>query len=300
MKIKKIIIKKSTIFAYIFYRALPQIIFGTLFVSGLAQSACLGDQNSTRSFTVAVVPQLPRAATYAKWAPLLEAIGRNTKQCFDLQVPETIPAFEKLLLKGEPDFAFVNPYHEVMAKKRRGYIPLVMDSRSKLTGILVVQVNSPIKSIQELKGKEIAFPAPNAFAASLLIRAELAKKGIYIKPKYLNTHASSYRAAAIGDVVASGGVNTTLLREETALRESLRVLYETTGYAPHPFVANPRVPINIRKSVTDAFIALSGTESGDKLLEGIQMPIPMRSDYQRDYAPLESLNLEKFVVLDEG
>ena len=251
-------------------------------------------------FTVAVVPQLPRAATYAKWAPLLEAIGRNTKQCFDLVVPETIPAFEKLLFKGVPDFAFVNPYHEVMAKKRKGYIPLVMDSRSKLTGILVVQVNSPIKSIQELNGKEIAFPAPNAFAASLLIRAELAKKGIYIKPKYLNTHASSYRAAAIGDVVASGGVNTTLQREELALRESLRVLYETSGYAPHPFVANPRVPVNIRKSVTDAFIALSGNESGDKLLEGIQIPIPMRSDYQRDYAPLESLNLEKFVVLDES
>ncbi|BDT79234.1 phosphate/phosphite/phosphonate ABC transporter substrate-binding protein [Polynucleobacter yangtzensis] len=300
MMIKKLITKKIVTYPHISSLVLSKIIFFILFISGSAHAACLGDQNSTKAFTVAVVPQLPRAATYAKWAPLLETIGRNTKQCFDLVIPETIPAFEKLLFKGVPDFAFVNPYHEVMAKKRKGYIPLVMDSRSKLTGILVVQVNSPIKSIQELNGKEIAFPAPNAFAASLLIRAELAKKGIYIKPKYLNTHASSYRAAAIGDVVASGGVNTTLQREELALRESLRVLYETSGYAPHPFVANPRVPINIRKSVADAFISLSGTESGDKLLEGIQMPIPIRSDYQRDYAPLESLNLEKFVVLDES
>lgn len=271
-----------------------------LFLSGSVNAACLGDQNSIKSFTVAVVPQLPRAVTYAKWAPLLEVIGRNTNQCFDLVVPETIPAFEKLLFKGVPDFAFVNPYHEVMAKKRKGYIPLVMDGRSKLTGILVVQVNSPIKSIQELQGKSVAFPAPNSFAASLLIRAELAKKGIYIRPKYLNTHASGYRAAAIGEVVASGGVNNTLQREESALRESLRILYETSGYAPHPFVANPRVPVNIRKAVTDSFIALSGTEAGDKLLEGVQIPNPVRSDYQRDYAPLEGLNLEKFVILDEG
>lgn len=300
MMIKKFIIKKSATYLHSSSLVLSKIIFCIFLISGTAYAACLGDQNSTKAFTVAVVPQLPRAATYAKWAPLLETIGRNTKQCFDLVIPETIPAFEKLLFKGIPDFAFVNPYHEVMAKKRKGYIPLVMDSRSKLTGILVVQVNSPIKSIQELNGKEIAFPAPNAFAASLLIRAELAKKGIYIKPKYLNTHASSYRAAAIGDVVASGGVNTTLQREELTLRESLRVLYETSGYAPHPFVVNPRVPIDIRKSVADAFISLAGTESGDKLLEGIQMPIPMRSDYQRDYAPLESLNLEKFVVLDES
>lgn len=300
MMIRKIIIKKISAYFLNAPQFLINTIFGILFISSSAYAACLGDQNATKAFTVAVVPQLPRAVTYAKWAPLLEVIGRNTKQCFDLVVPETIPAFEKLLFKGQPDFAFVNPYHEVMAKKKKGYIPLVMDSRSKLTGILVVQVNSPIRSIQELKGKEIAFPAPNAFAASLLIRAELAKKGIYIKPKYLFTHASSYRAAAIGDVVASGGVNTTLQREELALRESLRVLYETTGYAPHPFVANPRVPLNIRKAVIDAFIALSGTESGDKLLEGIQIPLPVRSDYQRDYAPLESLNLEKFVILDEG
>lgn len=120
------------------------------------------------------------------------------------------PPLRSYYLKRVPDFAFVN-LHEVIAKKRKGYIPLLMDGRSKLTGILVVQANSPIKSIQELEGKAVAFPAPNAFAASLLIRAELAKE-VYIKPKYLLTHASSYRAAAIGDVVASGGVNSTLQR----------------------------------------------------------------------------------------
>ena len=263
-------------------------------------AACLGDQSVKNQLTVAVVPQLPRAITYEKWAPLLELIGRNTKQCFDLVVPDTIPNFEKMLFKGEPDFAYANPYHEVMAKKYKGYIPLLMDGGSKLTGILVVQVNSPIKSIQELNGKEVAFPAPNAFAASLVIRAELAKQNIFIKPKYLKTHASGYRAVAMGDLVASGGVNNTLLREEAALRESLRILYETSGYAPHPFIVNPRVPVNVRKSIVDSFIALSDSDSGKKLLEGVQIPLPVRSDYQRDYAPLERIQLEKFVVLDES
>lgn len=285
---------------YRIFRFRAYIFFGLMTLSGSVYAACLGDQSSAKSFTVAIVPQLPRAVTYAKWAPLLEAVGRNTQQCFELTVPETIPAFEKLLFKGVPDFAFVNPYHEVMAKKRKGYIPLLTDGRSRLTGIIVVQANSPIQSIQELDGKAVAFPAPNAFAASLLIRAELAKKGINIKPKYLNTHASGYRAVAIGDVVASGGVNNTLQREELALRESLRVLYETSGYAPHPFVANPRVSLSVRKRITDSFIALSETEAGQKMLDGVQMPTPIRSDYQRDFAPLERLNLEIFVVLDES
>lgn len=274
------------------------LIFSAL--SLRAWGACLGDQNASKVLTVAVVPQLTLSVTYAKWSPLLERVGRISGQCFELEIPQTIPAFEKMLLMGQPDFAFVNPYHEVMAKKRQGYIPILIDSRSKLTGILVVRADSPIQSIQDLQGKEVAFPAPNSFAASLLIRAELAKKGIQIYPKYLKTHAGGYRAVAIGDLVASGGVNNTLLREEQSLREQLRVLYETSGYAPHPFVANPRVPSSIRRSVTAAFISLSKEASGEKLLEEVQMPAPIPSDYQRDFAPLERLQLEKFVVLDEG
>lgn len=263
-------------------------------------AACLGDKSATKEMSIAIVPQLPRSVTYAKWASILEYVGKKSGQCFNLEVPETIPAFEKMLFKGQPDFAFANPYHEVIAKKRKGYIPLFIDGKTKLTGILVVKADSPMKSIQDLQGKEVAFPAPNAFAASLLIRAELAKQGVFIKPIYLKTHATAYRAVAMGDLVGAGGVNNTLQREEQSLKESLRILYETSGYAPHPFIANPRVPIKVRNDVTEAFISLGNSESGRKLLEEVQIPQPIPSNYQRDFAPLEGLKLEKFLVLDEG
>ena len=276
-------------------------VFALLFVANShILAACLGDKSASKEMSVVIVPQLPRAITYAKWAPILEYVGQKSGQCFNLDIPETIPAFEKLLFKGEPDFAFVNPYHEVIAKKRKGYIPLFIDGKTKLTGILVVRANSPIKKIQELQGMEVAFPAPNAFAASLLIRSELARQGVFIKPRYLKTHATAYRAVALGDVVGAGGVNNTLQREEQALKESLRIIYETSGYAPHPFVANPRVPLKLRNSVTEAFISLTASEPGRRLLEEVQIPQPIPSDFQRDFAPLEKLKLEKFVVLDES
>jgi phosphonate transport system substrate-binding protein len=263
-------------------------------------AACLGDHSRSTQMSVAIVPQLPGSATYAKWAPILEYVGKKTGQCFNLEVPETIPGFEKQLFQGEPDFAFANPYHLVIAKKRKGYVPLFIDGQSKLTGILVIKADSSIKNIQDLQGKEIAFPAPNAFAASLLIRADLEKKGVLIKPRYVKTHATGYRAVAMGDVVGAGGVNNTLQREDQALKESLKILYETPGYAPHPFIANPRVPIKVRNSITEAFISLGTSESGRKLLEDVQIPQPIPSDFQRDFAPLEKLKIEKFLVLDAG
>ena len=271
-------------------------MLGSLALMPTVSANCLGDRSATQVFTVAVVPQLPPRIIYQKWSPLLENIGKSTGLCFELLTPDTIPEFERLLVKGVPDFAFANPYHALIAKKMGGYMPLLIDGRSKQTGLLVVRSDSPIRSIQELNDKKVAFPAPNAFAASLLIRAELAKKGIHIEPVYLKTHASAYRAVAMGTFIAAGGINTTLEREEPALQTSLRVLYETAEYAPHPFIANPRVPKGVRSAVVASMISLSSVKAGEKLLADIQIPEPIKADYERDLYPLEQLDLSKFVV----
>jgi len=200
----------------------------------------------------------------------------------------------------QTDFAFANPYHEVVAKKRKGYIPVLIDSRLRLSGLIVVRGDSLVRDVRDLNGKEVAFPSPNAFAASLLIRAELAKQGIRISPRYVKTHANVYRAVVAGDVVAGGGVNNTLQREEEGLRQSLKVIYETKSYAPHPLVAHPRVSAKVREQVGDGFKALTHDASGRALLEAVQMPEPVMADYIRDFRPLENLSLERWVVLNEN
>lgn len=261
-----------------------------------AQASCLGDPKAPRTQEVHVVPQQTPGVTLENWAPLLEQLGRQTGLCFELRIAATIPAFESALLAGQPDFAFVNPYHAVMARKAQGYLPLVVDKQEKLSGLLMVRADSPIRSIGELDGKTIAFPAPNAFGASLLLRSQLARQGLRIEPRYVKTHGNAYRAVILGDVVAGGGVNNTLKRESAAVRAQLRVLYETPGYAPHPFVAHPRVAPRLRETVVQAFLRLHEHEQGRRLLDAIQIPSPMRADYGRDFAPLESLQIEQFVV----
>lgn len=264
----------------------------------LAQPACLGDQSAKETYSVYVVPQYLTSDTFARWAPFLEKLGRATGQCYDLRLSATIPEFERSLLSGQADLAFANPYHEVMAKAKQGYLPLLHDERIRLTGIIIVKKESLIRQLGDLSGKEIAFPAPNSFAASLLIRAKLAQQGIKIAPKYVKTHANVFRAVAIGDVAAGGAVNTTFDDEDTALKDQLRILDTTPSYAPHPFIANPRVPAAAREKLTQHFIEMQKDEEGRRLLEGINIPSPVKSNYAADYAPLEKLHLEKFVIIE--
>jgi len=281
--------------------ALKRLLFALLFIawltSGAANAACLGEQNSTKIYTFDVVPQLTAAKIYSTWSPLLERVGKEAGLCFELRVSPTIPEFEQKLLKGEPEFVFLNPYHAVLAHQKKKYQPLLADSEDLLTGILVVRADSPIKSLDELKGKNISFPAPNSFAASLLIRAELGKRKIDISPVFVKTHSNVYRSVIGKDALAGGGVNNTLDNEVSEVRQQLRVLFETQAYTPHPVATHPTITAVVRERFFKAMLKQTQDDEGRKLLEGINLSKPQSVTYAKHYRPLESLQLEKFLVL---
>lgn len=280
-----------------FSKTLLRFICLYLFFIGSSYCACIGVQLSTKVYTFDVVPQLPAAKIYTTWSPLLQRIGQDAGLCFELRVSPSIPEFEQRFLKGESDFAFLNPYHAVLAYQKKKYQPLLADAQDLLTGILVVRSDNSIKSLNDLKGKTVAFPAPNSFAASLLIRAELAKQKIDIHPVFVKTHSNVYRSVINKDALAGGGVNNTLDNEAPEVRHQLRVLYETPAYTPHPIATHPSVTSEVRERFLKAMVKLTQDEEGQKLLDGINLNKPQAVSYSKHYKVLESLQLEKFLIL---
>lgn len=253
-----------------------------------------------RSFTFAVVPQFTAAEIHRDWQPLLDRLREMTGIDFRLRHSRSIPEFEQDFLNGVPDFAFLNPYHAVMARRAQAYVPLVRDSKP-LTGILVVRSDDPLKSVRQLDGREIAFPAPNAFGASLYLRALLVEEfHIRVTPRYVKTHSNVYRHVIMGEVAAGGGVNNTLTHESAEVRGNLRVLYESPGVAAHPIVAHPRVPEAVRKALSEALLRLAADPANAPLLAAVQLPKPVAADYARDYRGLEKLNLDRYVLSGEA
>lgn len=268
----------------------------TLFCVRLAVAApCLGEQSQTR-YSVYLVPRLPALTLYQDWAPFLNRLGKENNLCFELHIPADFTEFEQAIRAGKPDFVLLNPYHQVMVASKPGYVPLVRDEQSKLAGILVVHKDSKLHDIRQLEGATVAFPAPNAYVASLLMRALLSQGDIHIKTNYVGSHNNVYRAVALGAVQAGGGANTTLAHEPPALQAQLRVLFSTTNYMPHPFCAHPRISRRIQEKVVAGFLNIAADSAGKNMLEVIQMAQPTRADYARDYKELEQLKLEQFIV----
>lgn len=251
------------------------------------------------ALTFAVVPQYPPEQIHRTWTPVLQEITRKTGIPLQLKSYASIPDFEADFLKGGPDIAYMNPYHVVMAAKAAGYIPLIRDDKARLKGILVVRKDSPITSLKQLDGATIAFPAPNAFGASLYMRALLAEEaGIRFTPSYVKTHSNVYRHVLGGHAQAGGGVQRTLDDEAPGVRANLRVLYETPPAYPHAVSAHPRVPAATRAAIQQAFLALGAAPGMQPLLDDIQISRPVKADYS-EYAPLQKLGLERYIILNE-
>lgn len=259
----------------------------------LTVGLCVAESTEKPPYRVYIVPQLSPLQTYNAWTPILEKLTATTGLKFELVVPASIPDFEKDLENGLADLAYMNPYHMTLAKHSQGYMPLVRDSANLLEGMLVVKKDSPIKSITELKNQSVAFPAPNAFAASLLIRSLLSKQKIPITPLFANTHSNVYRTVALGEVAAGGGINNTFEKEPLDIQDQLRVLYITPKYAPHPLAAHPRVSKKIREQISTTLISLANAFENKEVFKGIQMSKPVIANYAKDYQLIEKLKLEK-------
>jgi len=249
------------------------------------------------SYTWSVVPQFTGIAVHRDWSPLLHAIEKDTGYHFTLKLYDSISAFEVGFNEGVPDFAYMNPYHAVMAKKVQGYVPIIRDGKRKLTGILVTRKGSAIKQVQDLEGQRIAFPSPNAFAAALYLRALLfEQEGINFTPVYTKTHSNSYRYVLHGKAVASGGVYRTLKRERLEVQSQLHVIYKTPSVSSHPLVVHHRVPKKVALAVQASIINLAKNKKGKDILKAILIPEPVAAVFARDYKPLQELNLEKYVL----
>ena len=271
---------------------LALLMIVVLLTSGLAANATQAKE--PRVYTVGVVPQFDSRRILAIWRPILDALEQRSGIQFRLVGSASIPIFEQEFQSGKFDFAYMNPYHMLIAHNSQGYRPLLRDHSNQLQGILVVRKDSLITELSQLQGQYIAFPAPNALGASLMIRAELQER-LDLKPRYVKSHTSVYLNVITGTVVAGGGVEKTLSQQSEEIREQLRIIYRTAGVATHPIAVHPRVSRRVAEQVQQMILDIAETEKGKEML----MQIPMKQvgiTTADDYIPLKKMGLEPFYV----
>jgi len=248
---------------------------------------------ASRTIIFGVVPQQAASTLARLWSPVLTELSQNANFNLRFATAPDIPTFEKRLASGEYDVAYMNPYHYTVFHETPGYQALVKQKGKKIKGIIVVRKDSPIRSIDELNNKDIAFPAPAAFAASVLPRANLKVKGLENQINYVGSHDSVHLAVAQGLADAGGGVKRTFKTMDRATTSQLRVLWETPGYTPHAIAVHPRIPADIAEELRQGFVELSSSSQGAEVLNVLGLK-SFETAKNSDWDDVRSLGLGTF------
>ncbi len=201
-----------------------------------------------------------------------------------------IPEFEKRLAAGDYDLAYMNPYHFTVFNQSPGYKAIAHAKDKRIKGILVVSKSDGINTLKDLEGKDVAFPAPAAFAATLLTQAALKNQGVTFTPHYVGSHDSSYLAVSDGLFSAGGGIVRTLNAAPDTTTKNLDVLLKTKGYTPHAVATHPSMSEDARLRLQEAFVMLSETPEGSQALEKLKIK-GFQSAQDADWDDVRELNI---------
>lgn len=263
----------------------------------IAPTVSIAKTNSeSKTYSFGVVPQFSSGRISKTWEPILALLEKETGLQFELNGSLDIPAFERSFTKGMFDFAYMNPYHAIVAHDAEGYKPIIRDVGRSLYGIIVVKKDSEFDDVTDLDGKKVAFPAPNALGAALIPRAEFHRKyKIDVDEMYVSSHSSVYLNVALGLAAAGGGVQKTFSQQPEQITSQLKVISKTQEVPPHPITAHKRVPDEVRAAVTKALIKIGHSEMGTKLLKKVPIKVVGETNIQ-DYQLLREMKLADFYI----
>ena len=131
-----------------------------------------------------VISRFPPTLIYQGYQPLMDYLTANTAYHFKLKLSGSYQQAVEQLARGEVAAAFLGSYIYVLTRRKYGLRcilkPLNENFEPYFHSVLITRTDSPIYSIQDLKGKKLALPSDQSFSGNWLPRYELLKYGLKV------------------------------------------------------------------------------------------------------------------------
>jgi phosphonate transport system substrate-binding protein len=217
-------------------------------------------------FAFNVLSQRSVALTAQYWNPILIYVSGKSGVPLELKLAKTTKEGNALAEQGAYDFLYTNHFF-TPERDRLGFRVIARPAGRGIQGQIVVPQDSPIRSLQELNGKEVAFPTPDAFAAYFLPMDALIKAKVEVKQVFTSNQEASLAQLKIG-TVAAAGVNDQII-QRYARREGFeyRLLWNSEIYNDLCIMVSPKVPKEKVSAVRQAFVTMMNDPEGRKVLE---------------------------------
>jgi len=217
------------------------------------------------SYNFSPVNQFDINLTAAYWNPIIAYVSEKSGVKLNLKIGRTSADTTSYVLAKEVEFIFTNHLFSP-ERDQLGWKVVARRQTPPLVGQLVVPADSPISSLSQLAGKEIAFAGREAFIGYKVPLAYLMSKKIDVKPVFAGNQNAAFAQLFSGKVSAVG--SNSQLVEGYSKREgkSFRVLWSSEQFQDLALMASSKVPERDVKAVVNAFTGMVKDPKGRDIL----------------------------------
>ena len=242
-------------------RYLKSVLCLCLFATSLGLSA----QTVLR---VTTIPEEAATEQMRKFGPLTKYLERTVGTKVDFVPVNDYPAAVEALVNKQVELVWFGGFTYVQAQIRSGgkIIPIAQrEEDTKFRSVFITQTNSGIKSLADLKGKQVSFGSQSSTSGHLMPRSFLLEAGIDPDKDFKRVAYSGAHDATIASVV-SGRVDAAALditvwrkfvTENKVDTSKVDVFYTTPPYFNYNWSVHADMPASQREKITAALLDLN-------------------------------------------
>jgi len=260
------------------YSALPRF---KSFLTGIllmvvASSSSLAQAQQV--FRVTAIPDESPTELARKAAPLVRYLEQTLGMKVEFTPVTDYAAAVEALVNKKVDMAWFGGFTFIQASKRSGgkVIPLVQREEDAQFKSVFITADPTIKSLADLKGKDVSFGSPSSTSGHLMPRSFLLAAGLdpdkdFRRVAFSGAHDATIAAVASQKVQAgalNGSVWDKFVAEKKVDTTQVRAFYVTPPYFDYNWTVHADMSSALREKLTKAMLDLDRkTPEGKEILE---------------------------------
>jgi phosphonate transport system substrate-binding protein len=253
-------------------RTLRALLTCALFAASAASMA-------QQVFRVTTIPEEAATEQVRKFTPLAAYLEKRLGMKVEFTPVNDYPAAVEALVNKKVDLVWFGGFTHVQANLRSGgkIVPIAQrEEDTKFQSVFITQTNSGIKTLADLKGKQVSFGSQSSTSGHLmprhfLLQANLNPEKDFKRIAYSGAHDATIASVVSGKVDAAA-LDITVWRkfvgENKVDTKAVDVFYTTPPFFNYNWSVHADMPADLRNKVQKALLDLdANTPEGKEILQ---------------------------------
>lgn len=215
---------------------------------------------------IALLPDESPSTIIKNNQPLKEYLEKTLSKKVELIVTTDYSSMIEAMRNGRLELAYFGPLSYVLCKSKCDVEPfaaLLKGGSTTYQSVVIANVASGVNSIEDIKGKRMAYGDPASTSSHLIPKSILAEKGLLVKEHYEEHFAGNHDAVAKnveqGNAQAGGlskPIFDSLVERKMIDPAKVKVLAESRAYPQYPWTMRSDLDAELKTRIKSAFLDL--------------------------------------------